>query len=685
MAKDPVCGMFVAETPAALQLPYKGTTYYFCAESCLETFKAPALEAAKLRRLVALSFILGIPALLFTWLISLPGGPFANNVLLFALATPVQFVAGWRFYKGLWHGLRARAANMDTLIAIGTSAAWLYSTLVTFSPPGLFPAGVYFEVAALIIALILLGKYLEHIVKGKASDAVRKLLDLQPRRARVIRDSQEVEVPVEQVQVGDILLVRPGEKIPTDGEVIEGHSAVDEKMVTGESVPAEKKPGDEVIGATINKAGLLKVQATKVGADTTLAQIVKLVEEAQAARAPIERLADTVASYFVPVVVVIAIGALLGWSLIARTEFNYAFTAFIAVLIIACPCALGIATPAAIVVGTGKGAENGILLKGGEYLEKAHKARAIVFDKTGTLTRGEPAVTDFVPLDQAQEAQALRLAATAEAASEHPLAEAIVRYAKEQGITVEPTTAFEAVPGQGIRAQVDGQQIVLGNRKLLQEAGVSLSAAETPLQQFEAQGKTAMLLAINSRLSGIFAVADTVKSHAPEAIARLKRMGIAVIMLTGDNARTAHAIAQQLGIDRVLAEVQPGQKADVIKQLQTEGKVVAMVGDGINDAPALAQADIGIAIGSGTDVAIETGGIVLIKDDLRDVVTALQLSKKTMSKIKQNLFWAFAYNTALIPLAAAGFLNPILAGAAMALSSVSVVTNSLTLRRFRPR
>jgi Cu+-exporting ATPase len=684
MAKDPICGMFVAETSEALTYTSKGTTYYFCSEGCLETFKAPALEAARLRRHVTLSFALGIPALLFTWLIAVPGGPFANNLLLFALATPVQFVAGWRFYRGLWHSMRARAANMDSLIAIGTTAAWLYSTLVTFIP-GAFPEGVYFEVAALIIALILLGKYLEHIVKGKASDAVRKLLDLQPRLARVIRAGQEVEVPVEQVQVDDLLLVRPGEKVPTDGEVMEGHSAVDEKMVTGESVPVEKKPGDEVIGATINKAGLLKVRATKVGTDTTLAQIVKLVEEAQAARAPIERLADVVASYFVPVVVVVAIGALVGWSVFAHAPFNYAFTAFIAVLIIACPCALGIATPAAIVVGTGKGAEHGILLKGGEYLEKAHKARAIVFDKTGTLTRGEPAVTDFLVLDGGAAKETLRLAATAEAGSEHPLAEAIVRYAKDQGLAAQPTTDFEAIPGQGIRATVDGHHVLLGNRQLLQEARVAIDAAAGSLQQFEDQGKTAMLLAIGGRLAGIFAVADTIKPHAPDAITRLQRMGIEVIMLTGDNERTARAIAQQLGIPRVLAEVQPGQKAEVIKQLQAERKVVAMVGDGINDAPALAQADIGIAIGSGTDVAIETGGIVLIKDDLRDVVTAMQLSKKTMSKIKQNLFWAFAYNAGLIPVAALGLLNPILAGAAMALSSVSVVTNSLTLRRFRPR
>lgn len=675
--------MFVEETPQALKVLRKGTTYYFCSESCVNTFQRPEIEVKNLKRLTALSFALGIPALIFTWLIPFPVSMIPNNIWLFLLATPVQFIAGWRFYKGLYHAVRARSANMDTLIAIGTTSAWFYSTLVTFFP-GVLPEAVYFEVSALIIALILLGKLLEHIVKGKASEAVRKLLDLQPRMATVLKEGREVQVPVEQVKVKDLLIVRPGEKIPTDGIVVEGHAAVDEKMITGESVPVDKEPGDQVIGATINKSGLLTIRAEKVGADTTLAQIVKLVEEAQTARAPIERLADVVASYFVPVVVLVAIGSFAGWYLAFKAPFSYAFTAFIAVLIIACPCALGIATPAAIVVGTGKGAENGILIKGGEHLENAHKIQTVVFDKTGTLTRGEPSVTDLVRLDASSEQALLTLAASAEVGSEHPLAQAILQKASQLQVSISKPEDFEAIPGQGIKARVSGQTVLLGNRRLMATFGIDYVAAEDQVRRLEGEGKTVMLLASNSLVKGLIAVADTIKPHSRKAVEDLKKMGIEVIMLTGDNERTARAIAHQLGIERILAEVLPGDKASVVKNLQDEGKVVAMVGDGINDAPALAQANIGIAIGSGTDVAVETGGIVLIKDDVRDVVTSIKLSKSTMRKIKQNLFWAFAYNTGLIPVAALGFLNPILAGAAMAFSSVSVVTNSLTLRRFRP-
>lgn len=683
VAKDLVCGMYVVENEDALKLERKGTTYYFCSDTCLLEFQQPEKEMRKLRSLTALSFALGVPALVFTSVLPFPVTVLPNYVWLFLLATPVQFIAGWRFYRGLFHAVRARSANMDALIAIGTTAAWLYSTVVTFIP-GVFPEGVYFEVSALIIALILLGKLLEHVVKGKASDAVRKLLELQARTARVLRDGQEVEIPVEEVRVGDIMAVRPGEKIPTDGEVMEGHSAVDEKMITGESLPVDKKPGDKVIGSTINREGVLKVRATNVGQDTALAQIVRIVEEAQVARAPIERIVDVVSSYFVPIVVFVAIASFVGWYFIAGKPVNFALTAFIAVLIIACPCALGIATPAAIVVGTGKGAENGILIKGGEHLENAQKTRAVVFDKTGTLTKGEPSVTDIVPFAGFSENELLNTAASAEKNSEHPIGEAIVNEAKTRGLNLEEPVDFEAVPGHGLRATINGKKVLLGNRSLMKSNGLDYGAIEPDLERLENGGKTAMILALDGKTLGILAVADTLKENSARTVQKLKQMGIEVIMLTGDNERTAKAIAKNLGIDRVLSEVKPPEKAEVIKKLQAEGKTVAMIGDGVNDAPALAQADIGIAIGSGTDVAVETGGVVLIKDDPLDVVTAIQLSKKTMSKIKQNLFWAFIYNVVLIPVAGLGFLNPILAGAAMALSSVSVVTNSLTLRRFRP-
>lgn len=694
MAKDPVCGMFVKQDAHALKLTVRGTTYYFCAESCLITFQKPEIELRKLRYLTIMSFGLGIPTLFFS-LPDLVGGLhpillllpsfLSVNTWLFILATPVQFIAGQRFYRDLSHAIKAKAANMGTLIATGTSAAWGYSTIVTFFPEIVPPSAtaVYFDTSALIIAFILLGVLLEHAMKRRATDAVRKLLDLQPRTARVIRESGEVEVPVEEVQTGDLLSVKPGEKIPTDGVVVEGHSSVDEKMITGESIPVEKKVEDEVIGATINKAGVLTIRATKVGADTTLSQIVKLVEEAQSSRAPIERLADRVSGYFVPAIVSVAIISLLGWTFIGHS-FLLGFTAFVAVLIIACPCALGLATPAALVVGTGKGAENGILLKGGEYLEKAYKIRSIVLDKTGTLTKGIPSVTDITPISMSEN-EILRLAAIAEKGSEHPLGEAIIKKAEEKRLEIAKASGFEAIPGHGVKAEYNGVKILLGNRRLMTENQIELEDFEDRIRSLEEEGKTVTILTTNARLAGLIAVADTVKEHSKEAISRLKEMGLEVMMLTGDNARTARAIAKQLGIDRVIAEVVPGEKAEVVKKLQQEGKVVAMVGDGINDAPALAQADVGIAIGSGTDVALETGGVVLIKDDLRDVVTAIELSRKTMRKIKQNLFWAFAYNVGFIPVAASGLLSPIFAAIAMAMSSVSVVSNSLSLKRFKAK
>jgi len=673
--------MFVEEGEHALKADVKGVTYYFCSESCLNTFVKPEVELHNLKLLTALAFALGVPTLAFTYIRVLP--LLSNNLWLFLLATPVQFIAGYRFYKGTYHAFKARAANMDTLIAVGTSAAWGYSTLVTFIPQ--FSSGdVYFDTSALIIAFISLGRLLEHAVKGRASEAVRKLLDLQPRMATVLRGGREIEVPVEEVKVGDVVVVRPGEKIPVDGFVIDGHSSVDEKMITGESIPVEKRVGDEVIGATINRTGVLTVKASKVGADTTLAQIVKLVEEAQAARAPIERIADKVSSYFVPVVILVALASFTTWLFLLNSSFTHAFTSLVAVLIIACPCALGLATPAAIVVGTGKGAENGILIKGGEYLERSHKIDTVVLDKTGTLTVGEPSVTDVVTLSSLGEEDIVKLAAAAEKGSEHPLGEAVVKYAEERGLSVDLPPEFEAVPGQGVKAKTPWGEVLLGNRRLMEAYGIDTQPFEVKIASLEEEGKTVMVEALDGEAVGLIAVADTLKPSSKKAVEELKDMGLEVVMLTGDNERTAKAIAGQLGIEHVIAEVMPGEKADVMKMLQSENRVVAMVGDGINDAPALAQADVGVAIGSGTDVAVETGGIILIKDDLRDVPTAIKLSQATMRKIKQNLIWAFGYNISLIPVAASGFLNPILAAVAMALSSVSVVTNSLTLKRFRP-
>jgi Cu+-exporting ATPase len=701
--------MYVDERTAILSAVVRGRTYHFCSETCLETFTAPEKEMRRLQVLTAFSLSVGLPLFVVAlgmelgwWLTDVMG---IMNVVFFAAETPVQFVAGWRFYRGTRDAIRNRSANMDVLIAIGTSAAWGYSAVVTFLPfvgVAVADSSTYYDTAAVIIGLILLGKFFEEIAKGRASDAIRKLMDLAPRTAHVIRDGTEEEVPIELVQVDDVIVVRPGERVPVDAVILEGYSALDESMITGESIPVEKKAGDTIIGATINKTGFLKAAASKVGADTTLNQIIKLVEDAQVARAPIQKLADRVAAYFVPAVVGIAVVAALAWYFLAYAAFEpmaqvyglhtpvtAALFVLVAVLIIACPCALGIATPAAIMVGTGKGAENGLLIKGGEYLEKAHRLTTVVFDKTGTLTKGTPSVTDVVALGSS-EADLLRLAASAERGSEHPLGEAIVRAAADRAMSLDEPSEVEAIPGHGVRARVAGRGVLLGNRKLMAAAGIGIDAAQASLDRLEAEGKTAMLVAVDGRLGGLIAVADTLKPHSVEAVRALRAMGVEVLMLTGDNRRTAEAIARQAGVDRAIAEVLPGDKAAKVKELQAQGKVVAMVGDGINDAPALAQSDVGIALGSGTDVAMEAGGIVLIKDDLRDVVASIQLSRRTVRKIRQNLFWAFAYNTALIPVAAgvlAGLgvlLDPILAGAAMGFSSVSVVTNSMTLRRFRP-
>ena len=697
MATDPVCGMYVDEG-THLTAVVRGRKYYFCSETCLEAFVAPEKEMAQLKRLTLFSLGIGIPLFvvgfgqgLGWWLAGLEE---PLNLVFFVLATPVQFVAGYRFYRGFVDAIRNRSANMDVLIAIGTTAAWAYSAVVTFLPffgVRLADTGTYYDTAAVIIGLILLGKYFEEIAKGKASDAIRKLMDLAPRTARVIRDGKEEEIPVELVLQDDFLIVRPGERIAVDGMIVDGFSAIDESMISGESIPVEKKVGDTVIGATINRTGLLRIRATRVGADTTLNQIIKLVEDAQASRAPIQRLADRVASVFVPAVVGIAALTFFLWSVPLGQSIAHALVFFIAVLIIACPCALGIATPAAIMVGTGKGAENGLLIKGGEYLEKAHKLTTVVFDKTGTLTKGRPSVTDVVPVGAISDEEILRLAASAEKGSEHPLGEAIVLAATTRGLPLEDPKDFEAIPGQGVRAVIGDRHILLGNRTLMASAGIPVHAAESVLPSMEGAGKTAMILVVDGKVEGVIAVADTLKEHSVEAVRALKAMSIEVVILTGDNRRTAEAISRQIGVDEVIAEVLPAQKAEVIQDLQKRGKVVAMVGDGINDAPALAQADVGIALGSGTDVAMEAGGIVLIKDDLRDVVASIQLSRRTVQKIRQNLFWAFFYNTALIPIAAgvlAGIgivLNPIIAGAAMGFSSVSVVMNSMTLRRFKPQ
>jgi Cu+-exporting ATPase len=691
MATDPVCGMFVDESTASITRTIRGTKWYFCSETCANTFEKPEIELKRLRQLVFVGVVFTIPIVLFTYLMLLPMT--LNNYLLCLLETPVQFIVGWRFYRGAFDSLKNRMGNMDLLIAIGTTAAWGYSSIIAFLP-SIFPAGgVYFDTAAVIITLILLGNLLEHISKGRASEAVRKLLDLQPRMAHVIRDGTETEVPVESVKVGDILVIRPGERIPVDGVVADGASAVDQSAITGESMPVEKEEGDEVIGATINTSGLLRVRASKVGADTVLSKIVQLVEEAQMAHAPIQRLADKVSGYFVPAVILIAIGAAFGWYFFGGLPLNFAVLAFVSVIVIACPCALGIATPAAILVGTAKGAQNGILIKGGEYLETAHKLQTIVFDKTGTLTLGKPSVTDLMATGNHTELEVLQLAALAEKGSEHPLGRAVIQLAEEKHIPILDASSFKAVPGQGVVAEYASRTLLLGNRKLMTRYEVDLSPVEARISKLEEEGKTVMILANNKEPFGVIGLADTLKDDSAETIMELKRMKIEVVMLTGDNMRTAKAMAARLGIDRVVADVLPEEKEKVIKALQNEGKVVGMVGDGINDAPALASADLGIAIGSGTDVAVETGGIVLIRNNLRDVVTAIKLSKATVRKIKQNLFWAFCYNVALIPIAAGALVPylgpnvynflPFLAAGAMATSSVTVVSNSLLLNRFK--
>ncbi len=624
--------------------------------------------------------------------------PFNFALIQLILTLPVMAV-GYKFYKVGFRNLVKLSPNMDSLIAIGTSAAFLYSVygmiqIVRGGEVGhIYAMHLYFESAATILALITLGKYLEARSKGRTSEAIKKLMGLAPKVATVIRGGKEQVIPIEEVLVGDIILVKPGEKLPVDGEIIEGSTAIDEAMITGESMPVEKTVGSEVVGASINKTGFIKYKATKVGKDTALAQIVKLVEEAQGTKAPIAKMADVIAAYFVPTVIGLAILATVFWLMMGETPV-FALTIFIAVLVIACPCALGLATPTAIMVGTGKGAENGVLIKGGEALETTYKIDTIVFDKTGTLTEGKPQVTDIIVAQNNRKAytgnEILALAASSEKGSEHPLGEAIIKAAEERGLTLKALEKFNAIPGHGIEVQIEGNIVYLGNKKLMIEKNVDLTELETKSDQLAAEGKTPMYIAMESELLGIIAVADTLKASSQEAIRTLHEMGIKVAMITGDNKRTANAIAKQVGIDIVLAEVLPEDKANEVKRLQDEGKKVAMVGDGINDAPALARADIGIAIGSGTDVAIESADIVLMRSDLKDVPTAIKLSKATIRNIKQNLFWAFGYNVLGIPVAmgvlhlfGGPLLNPMIAAAAMSLSSVSVLTNALRLRNFK--
>jgi len=686
MPRDPVCGMDVNKDKA-IKKKIGDRTYYFCSQSCANVYEQPEQELKAMKRRVAITLmgvvaVAGLRVLALFSLVAvlmtttLIGGLSIYSLALFIISTPVVWIASWGIIHGAYNSLRNRAINMDVLVSTGVVAGWAYGTANAFMP-GLGGEG-YLEIAVGILAFVLLGKYIEESIRRRSAASIRKLLELQPTIARVLKEGKEVEVPIDEIQVNDVLIIKPGEKIPTDGLVLAGHSSVDEKIITGESIPVEKNVGSEVIGATVNKTGLLRIKATKVGEETALAQIVHLIEEAQASSAPVQKFADKVVGKFVPIVFSVAAVSFAYWYIVSG--FSAAFFVLLAVLLIACPCALGIATPTAILAGVGKGAEYGILLRSGEYVERAKKLDTVVFDKTGTLTKGEPSVTDVVVYNGYTQGDALKLAAVAEKGSEHPLAEAILKAARQGESEIPDAESFEAIPGHGVRCTHENKRILLGNRRLMQDERVPIEQFKKDLDTLEGQGKTVMILAVNNEPAGVVAAMDTPKENAVEAISKLKNMGLEVAMLTGDNETTAKAIATQLDIDRVIANVLPWEKVTAIKKLQSEGKTVAMVGDGINDAPALAQADIGIAIGSGTDIAKETGGIVLIKDDLRDVALGVELSMKTMAKINSNLFWAFIYNAVMIPVAALGLMNPIFAAGAMAISSLTVVTNSALLK-----
>lgn len=654
-----------------------------------------AKELKTLRNKVGVSLFLGglilwgsFPGLMNTapWFLK-------NFWVQLLLATPVQFWAGWDFYRATIPALKHRTANMDTLVALGTTVAFLYSAFVTFFPSVVMGLGLevmpYFDVATIVIGLILLGRYFEARAKGQTSEAIKKLIGLQAKTARVIRDGKEVDIPIEQVAIGDVIRVRPGEKIPVDGILLEGESAVDESMITGESIPVEKQKGDTVVGATMNKTGTFTYKASKIGQDTMLAQIIKLVQEAQGSKAPIQRIADVISSYFVPIVIMLAIATFAVWYVFGSSPaLLFALLNTVAVLIIACPCAMGLATPTAIMVGTGLGAERGILIKDAESLEIAHKVNTIIFDKTGTLTKGKPEVTDIIPVGKVSKDEVLKLSSSIEKGSEHSLAEAILKKAEEENVNMIAVSKFKAVAGHGVEGVIDNKQVYFGNRRLMEREKISMDLFIERIEKLEREGKTVMLLGVNKNLVGLIAVADTIKESAREGVEALKKKGIEVVMITGDNTRTANAIASKLGIKRVLAEVLPDQKEAEVKKIQAEGKVVAMVGDGINDAPALAAADVGIAMGTGTDVAIEAADITLINKDLKSVASAIELSRKTMRTIRMNLFWAFGYNILLIPVAMGVLyplwgilLSPIFASVAMATSSISVVSNSLLLKK----
>ncbi|ACK62253.1 TPA: heavy metal translocating P-type ATPase [Bacillus cereus] len=649
-------------------------------------------EIERQKKKFIISFILSFPLLWamvshfsFTSFIYLPD-MLMNPWVQLALATPVQFIIGGQFYVGAYKALRNKSANMDVLVALGTSAAYFYSVYLSIQSIGSSKhmTDLYFETSAVLITLIILGKLFEAKAKGRSSEAIKKLMGLQAKTATVVRDGTEIKILIEEVVAGDIVYVKPGEKIPVDGEIVEGKSAIDESMLTGESIPVDKSIGDVVIGSTINKNGFLKVKATKVGRDTALAQIIKVVEEAQGSKAPIQRVADQISGIFVPVVVVIAIITFAVWMIfVTPGDFGGALEKMIAVLVIACPCALGLATPTSIMAGSGRSAEYGILFKGGEHLEATHRLDTVILDKTGTVTNGKPVLTDVIVADGFNENELLRLVGAAERNSEHPLAEAIVEGIKEKKIDIPSSETFEAIPGFGIESVVEGKHLLIGTRRLMKKFNIDIEEVSKSMEALEREGKTAMLIAIDKEYAGIVAVADTVKDTSKAAIARLKKMGLDVVMITGDNTQTAQAIAKQVGIDHVIAEVLPEGKAEEVKKLQANGKKVAMVGDGINDAPALATANIGMAIGTGTDVAMEAADITLIRGDLNSIADAIFMSKMTIRNIKQNLFWALAYNALGIPIAALGFLAPWVAGAAMAFSSVSVVLNALRLQRVK--